>query len=170
MSATFSRMMAELAGWCVMNNIFNTSFEISLRVLLTLESAPLQWWTADLIAASDFITVYSGDFDIATENLHGVNSFKYSEFALRREMVKEALKALVARKLTDVKLGQDGFVYTLSKSGGDYCGKIESSYAQSYRELAAIVRESFADKTDREILRLINRNSISSLRGGNYNG
>ena len=98
MSATFSRMMAELAGWCVMNNIFNTSFEISLRVLLTLESAPLQWWTADLIAASDFITVYSGDFDIASENLHGVNSFKYSEFALRREMVKEALKALVARK------------------------------------------------------------------------
>lgn len=170
MYVTFLLMMAELVGWCMVNNIFNTSFEISLRVLLTLESSPLQWWTADLIAASDFITVYSGDFSIATENLHGVNSFKYSEFTLRREMVKEALKALVARSLADVKLNQDGFVYTLSKSGGDYCGKIESSYAQSYRELAAAVRESFADKTDREILRLINRNSISSFRGGNDNG
>lgn len=163
-------MMAESVGSCVVNNIFNTPFEISLRVLLTLESAPLQWWTMDLIAASDFITVYSGDFSIACENLHGANSFKYSEFALRREMVKEALKVLVIRKLTDVKLGQDGFVYTLSKSGGDYCGKIESSYAQSYRELAAIVRENFADKTDREILKLINRNSISALGGRNYNG
>ncbi len=153
-----------------MSNIFNTSFEISLRVLLTLESAPLQWWTADLIAASDFITVYSGDFGIAAVNLHGVNSFKYSEFALRREMVKEALKALVARDLIDVKSAKDGFMYTLSKNGGEFCGEIESSYAQSYRELAAAVRENFADKTDREVLRLINRNSISSLRGGAYNG
>lgn len=153
-----------------MSNIFNTSFEISLRVLLTLESAPLQWWTADLIAASDFITVYSGDFGITAVNLHGVNSFKYSEFALRREMVKEALKALVARDLIDVKSAQDGFMYTLSKNGGECCGEIESSYAQSYRELAASVREKFADKTDREVLRLINRNSISSLRGEDYNG
>ena len=123
MYATFLLMMADLVGWCMVNNIFNTSFEISLRVLLTLESSPLQWWTADLIAASDFITVYSVDCIIATENLHGVNSFKYSEFALRREMVKEALKALVARNLADVKLDRDGFVYTLSKCTDDYYRK-----------------------------------------------
>jgi len=45
-----------------MNSVFNTPFEISLRTLLTLEVAGEQWKTADMIAAADFITVYSKVF------------------------------------------------------------------------------------------------------------
>lgn len=153
-----------------MSSIFNTPFEVSLRILLTLESAPRQWWTADRIAAFDFITAYSGDFGIANANLHGENNYKYSEFALRRETVKEALKSLVAKNLVDVQASTDGFVYALSKAGGDFSSTIESSYANNYRELAVAVKIHYGEKTDRSLLAAINQNAISSIRRSNVDG
>jgi len=153
-----------------MSNIFNTPFEISLRVLLTLETAPRQWWSADWIAASDFISVYSGDFGIAEGNLHGENNFKYSEFALRRELVKEALKSLVSRQFIDVKSTSDGFVYALGKLGGECCADMENDYAQRYREVATVVKKTFSSKTDNEIIGLIRKYSISSIRRSRDDG
>ena len=113
-----------------MSNVWGTSFEVSLRVLLTLEASPRDWLTSDRIAAADFITVYGKDFGIAGENLHGDNSYKYSELALRRELIKEALKASVFRRFVDVKSTPDGFVYALGKLGGDFCADFESGYAE----------------------------------------
>jgi hypothetical protein len=147
-----------------MTKMFNTAFEVSLRILLVLESAPLQWWTTDRIAAFDFITVYGGEFGITDENLHGENRYKYSEFTLRRELVKNALKTLVSQQFADVESTKDGFVYALGKLGGDYCADLDSDYAESYRKIAKVVNKQMLGKTDREVMGLINRNSISSLR------
>lgn len=153
-----------------MSSIFNTSFEISLRVLLTLEATSREWCSADWIAASDFITVYSGDFGIADENLHGENNYRYSEYALRREMIREALKSLVSRQLIDVKSTSEGFKYALGKLGSEYCTEMENDYSQRYRELAKAVKDAFGHKTDNEILGLVRRNSLSSIRRSNDNG
>jgi hypothetical protein len=147
-----------------MKNIFNTPFEVSLRVLLTLEAAPRQWLSADWIAASDFFTVYGGDFGITDNNLHGDNHYKYSEFALRREIVRESLKDLVSRRLADVRSTSDGFVYALAKLGGEYIAEIESGYAHNYRIVAEAVRNYMSGKSEREVLNLINRHSVTSLR------
>jgi hypothetical protein len=89
-----------------MNDIFNTPFEISLRVLLMLETGLNQ--TADMIAAADFITVYGKDFEISDNDLHGDSAFKYSEFPLRRDLVKKAVKQLVLTGLINVSSSQRG--------------------------------------------------------------
>ena len=150
-----------------MDNIFNTPFEVSLRVLLTLEASSREWVSSDWIAAADFITVYCKDFGLADNNLHGENAYKYSEFALRRDLVRKALKSLVSRRLVHVKAASNGFVYALSKPGGEYCAGFESEYAQSYRESAAITKQFLNEKSEREILSLINRHSVLSLQRSN---
>lgn len=147
-----------------MNNIFNTPFEVSLRVLLTLEASPRHWVSSDWITAVDFITTYCKDFGLSDENLHGENNYKYSEFALRRELVKEALKALVSRRLVEVRALSNGFLYILAKAGGNYCADLTSDYAENYRELAAVVGLYVNGKPEREILALINKHSLSSLQ------
>ena len=149
-----------------MTSIFNTTFEISLRLLLTLEASPREWLSADRIAAIDFITVYSKDFGLADENLHGENNYRYSEFSLRRELVKESLKSLVARGLVHVQATTDGFVYALGKHGGEYCAELESGYATNYRDLATAVKQFTENKPERELLSLslINRYSLTSLQ------
>ena len=150
-----------------MSNIFNTTFEISLRVLLILESTPREWISSDRIAATDFITVYGKDFGITSENLHGENNYRYSEFTLRRGLVKEALKSLVFRDLVHVQNTSDGLAYTLAKDGGEYSAKLEGEYARIYREFTLAVNQFTANKTERDLLSLINRYSLSAMRRSN---
>lgn len=148
-----------------MVKIFNTPFEISLRVLLTLETAGNQWKTADMIAALDFITIYSKDFNIGFENLHGDNNYKFSEFTLRRELVKKAVKQLVLKGLINILSTKNtGFSYSINKKGLDYCATFQNDYAEAYRWMAQEVQTELVHKPEREILALINQLSISSLQ------
>jgi ketol-acid reductoisomerase len=153
-----------------MTEVFNTTFEVSLRVLLTLEVAGGGQLSADRIAASDFITVYGREFGISKENLHGENTYKYGEFALRREMVKEALKELVLDAFADVEDTANGVVYSISEWGKGYASKLDNEYARRYRTLSAKVREYLAELTEREALRRINEKSLLSLQRGGLNG
>lgn len=90
-----------------MNNVFNTPFEVSLRILFTLDIASRKM-SVDLIAVSDFITVYGRDFGISDDNLHGDNSYRFGEFGVRRELVKEALKSLVLDALITAESTKEG--------------------------------------------------------------
>ncbi|AEG61782.1 ABC-three component system middle component 2 [Desulforamulus ruminis] len=147
-----------------MNNVFNTPFEISLRALLILETAGERWVTADMIAAADFITVYGRDFGISDVNLHGENSFKFSEFTLRRELMKKAVKLLVKNGLINVSPTDNGFSYSINQKGIDYCARFTNDYADTYRRLAKQARAYIAGKSEREMLALINRHALSSLQ------
>jgi hypothetical protein len=153
-----------------MNNVFNTVFEVSLRILLTLEASPHEWLSSERIAASDFIAIYGKDFGAANENLHGDNNYRYSEFALRREIVRNALKSLVTRQLADVRETPEGFSYSLSPLGGGCCAELEGNYADEYRELAAKIKVITANLSEREIIGLINSNSVFSIKGSITNG
>lgn len=152
-----------------MNNVFNTPFEVSLRILFTLEVADDKM-SADLIAVSDFITIYGRDFGISGKNLHGDNSYRFGEFGVRRELVKEAIKSLVLDALINAESTKDGFVYSIHQRSMDYTAKFENEYAQRYRELSAKVKDYLTGLSERESLRRINERSIASLQRRDLNG
>ena len=147
-----------------MNSVFNTPFEISLRTLIMLEIANEQPETADMIAAADFITVYGRDFGISKINLHGDNSYKFSEFAQCRELVNMAVKLLVKKGLINVSLTKNGFSYSINQRGLSYCTRLKSDYADTYRCLAIQTRKYIADRSEARVFTLINRQAISSLQ------
>ena len=67
-----------------MTKLFNTPFEVSMRILLALLIAPKKQMSLDMITAIDFLTIYSSDFDISDYNLHGENIFSFSEFTKKK--------------------------------------------------------------------------------------
>jgi hypothetical protein len=155
----------------MMIDVFNTPFEISLRVLLTLEAGDGGRETAMKIAALDFITVYGEDFGIAEANLHGENSYRFSEFTLRRKRVEDALKELVLDgMIAAYSDGDDGFTYAMSDRGSNYCDKFNNAYTDGYRIDASKARMLFANMTDRKIMGLIHKYSMSSLQRSGENG
>ena len=103
----------------MVDKVFNTTFEVSLRVILIL-AADEEPKTADTIAITDLITGYGKDFGISEENLHGDNYYGFSEFAARRSLVKKALRSLVVDGLASVSEGKGGFHYAASESGIRY--------------------------------------------------
>jgi hypothetical protein len=100
-----------------MNDVFNTAFEISLRVLLTLEVSGRKM-SSDILAAADFITIYGRDFKLSEKNLHGNNMYRFSEFPVRLELVKEVVTTLVLDAFITAEATKDGFVYAIDTRGG----------------------------------------------------
>ena len=59
--------------------LFNSPFEMGLRIILLLSASSRQPCTVDRIVGLDFITCYAADFDLPYPNLHGMNNYKYCE-------------------------------------------------------------------------------------------
>ena len=111
----------------------------------------------------DFITIYSADFGIGSENLHGDNSFKYGEFASRHELTWNAIKQLVLDG-TIVVVTNDGFSYKISAEGLKYANSLESAYSQEYREMARQVLQKYSNYSEKDIRSEIDKRAIDSAR------
>lgn len=81
------------------NKLFNSPFEMSLRMMLLLAAAPKEKFTIDRIIGLDFISCYAADFGMPYANLHGDNGYRYGEIVGRRLLVQEAVKELVTQGL-----------------------------------------------------------------------
>lgn len=76
-----------------MNDVFNTSFEVSLRMLIILNTVQTRL-SIDRITAFDFIAIYGKDFGVSEYNLHGDNDYRFSEYTSKREIVSQTIKNL----------------------------------------------------------------------------
>jgi hypothetical protein len=145
-----------------MNSLFNSTFEMELRVLLLL-SQTRRALSKEEIVDFDFITIYSADYGIGEENLHGENRFKFGEFASRNEAVTEALKETVTNGLVSVKAAK-GFYYCISQSGLEYVNSLENAYSVEYRETARKVLQQYANYSEDEIHKEIMKSAAESRR------
>ena len=152
-----------------MDRIFNTPFELSLRVLLILARKNVVL-TADMITAIDFITVYGKIFGISQNNLHGDSDYKFSEFTSRRGLVNQAIKSLALDGLIDITDDGGEFLYRISERGSVYVSSLHSEYAEEYRTLGNQTLAMFGEKPTREVVSMINKQAVSSLRTGGQNG
>lgn len=111
--------MVAFGGWMKMNDkVFNTEFEISMRLLLVLSLSNNNKFTIDKLVTADFISNYSKEFGLSNSNLHGDNEFSFSEFSARRSLSQQAIKQLVLENLVRVSYSNDGFIYSITEWRG----------------------------------------------------
>lgn len=146
-----------------MRDVFNTTFEISLRMTL-LFGVSNDAMTADRAAAYDFITIYSSSFNLSDQALNGENNFGFSEFTVRREIITKTLKNMIIDGLLTVRRDRSGFKYTLTNNGIDFYKSLNSEYAEEYRALARKTIEALRNTDDVKLLSLITRESTKALR------
>lgn len=144
----------------MMTELFNTTFETSLRVLLTLRVFG-EDMTLDKIAAADFMTIYAHDFGIAAYNLNGNNSFSFSEATSKRTLVAKALKQLVLDRLVKAVQNQKGFTYEITAQGAHVCDELTSDYTDEYIVMSQAVCKYLEGKSEVEILAEINKRALS---------
>ena len=136
-----------------MDNVFNTPFEMSLRILLLLSAGGSK--TSDMLALTDTVAIYGAEFGIADENLHGGVNFILDEFDTRRELTKEAISQFVRRGLLRVAQEYDGFRFSITEQGKAFSDSLESDYATGYRSLVNASNAFIGDKTEREVFLLM---------------
>lgn len=152
-------------GRLMQNNfLFNSMFEIKLRVLLLLYAAKKTPFSMERIVSLDFIVCYAKHFDFPYSNLQGDNQFMYAELAGRRARIFQAIKSLVTQGLIDVTI-EKGYVFFISESGNNFIQKLKSDYAKEYKKIAADVIRRFRNESDLNIERMLNASSVIATRG-----
>lgn len=158
-------MTVVCAGWMKMNDkVFNTEFEISMRLLLVLSLSNNNKFTIDKLVTADFISNYSKEFGLSNSNLHGDNEFSFSEFSARRSLSQQAIKQLVLENLVRVSYSNDGFIYSITERGLALSNSLASDYANEYRLYAHKAIIYMDSKNEKELLNLISREASKSLR------
>ena len=114
----------------MMNDVFNTLFEVSLRALLVLETAEYQSITSDMIAAVDFITVELYEVENEEES-------SQTQFDIKAHFdtdIRAAFDEILTRLLTACKY--DGFssvYFSLRDFDVVVNGNLKDSFGKGYR-------------------------------------
>ena len=147
-----------------MKDVFNTPFEMSLRILIILNTAQSKL-SIDRITALDFISIYGRDFDVSEYNLHGDNSYRFSEYATKREIVSQAIKELVLRNYIIPHCNKSGFVYSISSSGTSFCVSLNDEYAECFTGIVIKSIDLFSNYSDRKLIQHITEYAIAMFGG-----
>lgn len=143
--------------------LFNSTFEVELRILCLLGSCENLSMSMDRIVSIDFITCYAKTFRLPYDNLHGINDFMYGELSNRRALAEEAIKSLVIQGLVEVEMDQ-GFWYGISDTGKDYANKLESLYARSYKLISNAAMKKYKTYSDETLSLMIQNMALTSLK------
>ena len=130
--------------------IFNTKFEVSMRLLLLLYSLNTGL-DEDKILYLDFFTIYAKNYKLGDDNINGDSKYMLNEFTAQRRLIKESIKVLVLEGLIDVNNTKEGFIYKINSKGKSFCESMTSDYSKKYKKQATITREWFLYKTIKEI-------------------
>ena len=141
-----------------MINLYNTTFEVSLRLIILLKAAnkPLN---IDKITYLDFMSVYAKEFGLSDKNLNGENHYKYGEISAKRRSITAALKRLVIDRFVKATVNSSGLVYSIDVIGKNYADSLDSEYAQEYKTAVQFVFSSFGDMDEKEISSIIKEKS-----------
>ena len=149
-----------------MSEIFNSSLEISLRMLIILNTVRSRL-SVDRIAALDFISIYGKDFGVSEYNLHGDNDYRFSEYTSKREIVSQALKKLVLGGYIIPHCNKSGLNYSISRSGTMFCESLNDKYAEDFTNIVKKTNSLFLERSDRKLIRCINEYAINMAGGNN---
>lgn len=147
-----------------MNDVFNTPFEVSLRVLIILNIVQMRL-SVDRITALDFIAIYGKDFGVSEYNLHGDNDYRFSEYALKRTIISQAIKNLVLSGYIKPHCNKSGFKYSISRDGVSFCEALSDEYAENYSDIVKKTNTKFLDYSDRKLIHCINEYAIAMFGG-----
>lgn len=147
-----------------MKEVFNTSFEVSLRILIILNIVKIRL-SIDRISALDFISIYGKDFEVSKYNLHGNNSYRFSEYTSKRFLISHAIRNLVLMGYIVPYYSKSRFTYSISKTGVLFCESLNDEYAENYTAIAKKAYIKFLDYSDRKLIDTINAYAISVFGG-----
>lgn len=147
--------------------LFNTPFEASLRILLLLSIDETKEYSQDEIVTADFISTYAKEFSLADKNLHGDGEFCFAEYTNRRALIKSAIQTLVLDRLLLFTATGNGFSYKISPAGMQYVQKLYTEYAKEYIAVATTVWDYLSTLSNSAALSLVNKTARRNLYGRN---
>lgn len=130
--------------------IFNTPFEVSMRILILLNTFE-SGLDEEQILYIDFFTIYEKNYGFGEINMNGDSKFMINELTAQRKLINSSIKNLVIDGLVNVKNTKNGFVYLINETGSKHCINMRSDYAMRYKNTANTVKRFVINKSISEV-------------------
>jgi hypothetical protein len=139
-----------LYGLMKMNEIFNSPFELGVRMVYLLRALYPRKVDLQRLIYFDYAAIYSADLG-GPECLHTPVPLRGGEYASRREVIEEGLYLMACRSFVDVEAGTTGITYRLGENGPSLIGLIGGYYSKELARRCEWVADALGDKTDEEL-------------------
>jgi len=130
--------------------IFNTEFEVSMRILILLSKCK-NALDEEKILYLDYFTIYSKNYGFNDDNANGDGTFMINDLSSQKVLIKNSLKELVLQGFVKVQNTNQGFLYLINDDGLEICEKMSSDYSKEYKECATQIANKFYNKSIAEI-------------------
>ena len=136
------------------NQVFNTEFEVSLRILCILANTNEELSFEQLLYF-DFISTYAKEFGFAKYNIQGDSNYKLSEFVTRRKIITKALQQLVLDRYVLPITKTSGLHYKITEKGLSFNMKMNDEYFYHLKTLILKIVKTYGNKPEQEIYKEI---------------
>ena len=136
---------------------FNGPIEIGLRALSVLNDAFSEAYSLQRLIIFDYLLVHSDDMPGGPLGLHPKTPHRGGELLVRRNVLQEGLLLYQSRGLVERVFMKDGIFYVATEHSAGFLDSLRSAYVQNLRDRAAWVVDSFGQRPEMEIEKIIHQ-------------
>lgn len=135
--------------------LFNSAIESALRSLIIIKK--LKSVNLDKLIIYDYLCLNTKDFN-GPNSLHAPIPNRNVQILIRRKMIQEGLKILIAKELINVKPLKTGMFYSSNKSTELFSEYLNSEYKKEFTLRVEWVVQNFIDWSDAKLMKFVNEN------------
>jgi len=137
--------------------IYNSIFEISIRLLVVLKLIERSKLSIDELLIYDYLILNT--FDIGgPASLHAPIPNRGVQLYSKKELLKKSLSFLLSKKLTDVHNEKDGILYTINENGHLLLAYFESEYYHKLVDKTIWVNKIYGNLSRNELNQFVKKN------------
>ena len=139
------------------NKVYNSNFEIAIRILVILLNLPLKRSSIYKLMVLDHISLNTYDVG-GPASLHAPIPNRGVQVYSRKEILNESIKLLISKDLIGLIPSENGLLYEIKKNGINYLSYFESKYFNQLKDKVEWTTEKFGNSTDENLKIYINEN------------
>ncbi len=139
-------------------NIYNTTLEIGLRVLIILHELKNESIDINRLIIYDYFVTHANDFDESIESIHPPIPHRSGEIIIKRKVIQDGINLMYSRELLDINYTAKGIYYVANDLTSAFLKYIESEYASEISKYSNLVISKFSSYSDDELNDYVNEN------------
>ena len=136
MSLSSKRKFCKMDELINRKNIYNSTFEISIRVLVLLKIIEKEYLSIDELMIYDYLTLNSYDVG-GPASLHAPVPNRGVQVFSKKNLIKESISFLLSKELVVINNNENGIFYAINNNGMLLLEYFESDY---YKKLLFKIR------------------------------
>lgn len=127
-------------------SLFNNEIEMGLRILIILEKVYPKSFDVEMINYFDYFSLHTKDIG-GDESLHPALPNRFGELSVKRNLIHNSLKLLIAKGLIEVKYTKNGIEYLAGENVSPFLDNLTEEYTIKLSDKVEWVCNKFKDSS-----------------------